>query len=174
MDSPNQPEKPGAPEQQPDETYLTIVEAAKELEVDRRTVLRYILDGIVGPNNTRIRLDAKLISTQYGQEYQIRQSNLAAFKEIRSLPSRERTTGKPSGAQLVAGELELERLHAELDQCHRDLRMTYNLIKDQSVELERLAREAGQTAGENTLLREQLGRSRRGVLMRICDLIFAR
>lgn len=161
MDSPTHPDDHDSSDSSTAETYLSIVEAAKELQVDRRTVLRYILDGIAGPSGTRIRLEAQLLTTQYGQEYQIGRSKLDDFKQLRQMPTRERhSRSNVSGAQLVAEELELERLH-------QDLRLAYELVRDQSAEIERLATRTGEFEGENRALREQLARSQRGLLSRV-------
>lgn len=153
-----------------EQEYFTVSEAANLLGVDRRSVLRYILVGIAGPNGQRIKLPAKLLRSKYGQEYQVGQSNLHDFMQARSSSVQDRRPVKMvSGAQLVAGELELERQHL-------DLQMAMQVIKDQAKEIEHLAIEKGELVGENMLLREQLcqihARERQGLLHRLLVYLF--
>ena len=143
------------------------------LGVDRRSVIRYILAGIAGPQGQRIKLPAHLLKTRHGQEYQVRRSDIEEFVKFRSLSVQERRPGQKvsSGAQLVAGELELERQHL-------DLQLALSVIKEQAREIEHLAIEKGELAGENTMLRQRLAqmeqRQEQGVVHRFFAFLIGR
>jgi hypothetical protein len=94
---------------------------------------------------------------------------LEAFEKVRTLPLKQRSAEQLSGAQLVAGELELERLHYDV-QSH------LSIIADLLNKLQETEAIAGELRGENIFLQAQLetveARRRRGIVMKVFDLIF--
>lgn len=154
------------------QTVLTVAQAAERLQVKERTIRRYIEDGIAGPQGSRIKLPARLGPVETGQEYQIGLSDLELFEQQRTQSAKERQwPAPPAAAQLVVGELEQERLHADLQRAFITIDQQAEVIEHQAEEIARLAAERGRFEGENTVLRSRVAaleaECRQGILTRL-------
>lgn len=135
---------------------LSVNEVAQCLQVDQRTVRRYILSGWSAPNGSKIRLAAQRTRGKTGYAWRIQQADLDDFQ--RKIATSEQATGTVGVEQVgQAGALsarevfcelrgELERTHCELCQVlEANVRLTMNL--------EMLASRYGDLAGEIAQLR---------------------
>ncbi len=179
-DDPGRPEAKSAepqrttPDDQPAQTMsLSTAQAAQQLGVDPRTVRRYIVDGIRAPGGGIIRLQARQVQTGRGQEYQVYQHDLEAFKAARD---RAATEGQAAGqlARVAAEESQaLTTLNTSLNVLATELeRRTTALLAAQET-IERLAREAGQHAGRAQELErrnQELERERDALRQQVIEL----
>lgn len=134
---------------------LNTAQAAQQLEVDARTVRRYI---------TEKRLKARQVKSSRGLEWQIFQSDLDAFKEERD---RAATEGQEAGltraqeSQALATTVGI--IAAELERRERELERRELALSEAQVTIERLALDAGRQAGRNEELEKEAARLRERV-----------
>jgi chromosome segregation ATPase len=163
MDSPGQPEQEddptdpqmrAAPDTQQDEAKqvvsLSTAQAAAQLGVNSRTIRRYITVGIVVAGQI-VRLQARQVRTNSGTEYQIYQTDLEQFRAERD---RAATEGQAAG--LVSRAEESTALTTSIQIISVELEQRNLALAEAQQTIERLAREAGQHAGENAILERQL------------------
>ncbi|EFH79633.1 helix-turn-helix domain-containing protein [Ktedonobacter racemifer] len=130
------------------EVSLTTTQAAAQLDVDARTVRRYI---------TERRLKARQVKSARGQEWQIYQSDLDAFKQERD---RAATEGQEAG--LTRAE-ESQALTTTVGIIAAELERRSQALTEAQATIERLALEAGRQAGRNEELEREAARLRERV-----------
>lgn len=168
MDNPGQPEQEStpagsetrtAPDAQQDGATQTVslstAQAAQQLEVDSRTVRRYISEGIRTAGGVTLRLKARLVRSNRGQEWQIYQTDLEQFRS-------ERDRATTEGGLATRGE-ESAALATSVQIISEELERRSVALSEAQTTIERLAREAGQYAGRNEVLERELEALRKRV-----------
>ena len=151
-------DEPGRPQSETSEVPLQTLslsaqQAAEQLNVDGRTVRRYIAVGIrVG--GKMIRLEARQVRGKRGSpEWQIYQSDLDRFKaEL----DRGATEGQSSSDILAAEERQGQALSTSIQIISEELERRSVALAEAQATIEQLALEAGRQAGRSEELERQL------------------
>jgi plasmid maintenance system antidote protein VapI len=138
---------------------LNTQQAAAQLGVERRTIRRYIAEGIRTTGGAVLRLEARQVRSSRGPEWQIYQHDLENFKRERDHAATEGSAAGP----LTATQPESQALTTSITLIATELERRSVLLAQAQETIERLAREAGQSAGRNEVLERELAASRQRV-----------
>jgi plasmid maintenance system antidote protein VapI len=138
---------------------LNTQQAAAQLGVDSRTIRRYIAEGIRITGGAILRLEARQVRSSRGPEWQIYQQDLENFKRERDHAATEGSTA----GQLTTAQPESQALTTSITLIATELERRSVALAQAQETIERLAREAGQSAGRNEVLERELAASRQRV-----------
>jgi chromosome segregation ATPase len=154
-----------APDAQAEQTIsLSTNQAAQQLGVkDSRTVRRYITEGIHAADGSTIHLKARQVRTNRGPEYQIYQTDLDAFKQIKDQAATEGQEAgeltrqvQAQGSQSQALTTSIQLFAVELERRSQELERRAVELAEAQKRIEQLAYEAGRQQGRNEELEHEL------------------
>lgn len=134
---------------------LNSAQAAQQLEVDARTIRRYINEGIHTADGSSLRLEASQVRTSRGLEWQISQNDLNEFKQAKDHAATQGQSAAQIHARIAMQAEQSQAYTLPLQMFATELELRAQALAQAQATIERLAYEAGRQVGRNEVLERE-------------------